>query len=48
MSVFHQDIHEGLSFMLFMIVFFGGSGLLWLWICWKIDQRDKRRKRGRA
>lgn len=48
MSVFHQAILECLSFMVFIIVFFGGPGLLWLWICWKIDQRDKRRKRGRA
>ena len=48
MSVFHQAILECLAFIAFLVIIFGGPGLLWLWICWKIDQRDKRRKRGRA
>ena len=46
MSVFHQAIFECLEFIAFLIVCFGGPGLLWLLICRKLDQRDKRRKRG--
>lgn len=48
MSVFHQAILEALAFIAFLAIFYGGPCLLWLWICWKLDQRDKRRKRGRA
>ena len=48
MSIFLQAILEALAFTVFMVVIFGVPALLQLWICWNLDQRVKRRKRGRA
>ena len=43
MTVFQSVVVEVLSAIVFAAVFFGGPGLLWLYICWRRDQKRGRK-----